>query len=160
MRAKQSELITFLNEFKEKKCWATTGGVGSGSMFSIHLGEQIKRPEKVNNQFLSEALTNNEGEYIIFVYMAYWGLFVGGDLLVCAADSQDKIGKHVQKLINHRFIEFEILENNLQYELKFDNDVILKIAYREGYLKPEDDLFVLYKPSFSIAVSRDKIEFN
>ena len=84
------ELKSVLHLVTNKVCW-TIIGPSSGSWFSMHIGEKIKRPTPFLNDTFTPDQQNYQGEYTLLFMQIGWGIFKDG-VEICDSNSSNTPG--------------------------------------------------------------------
>lgn len=75
-----------------KRCWGVVAGTGTGSMATIHIGEQTRRKKPISkNNNLPELFREFVGEYIIHIKLCKWQLNDGAKVICTSDDAPQQI---------------------------------------------------------------------
>lgn len=81
-----------------RECWALIAGEGTGSAFSMKMGEKIPRKRPLQNPFLSADAKIFDGEYCLYVQFSSWRLDDVERVICTSTDSNENDGVMVQGL--------------------------------------------------------------
>ena len=125
-----SQLQSCLNELLQKECWSIVAGKGTGSIFTLGLGDRIHRKRPIENLHLLKEQRENDSEYGLMVYSS-WKL-KGENETICDSDSDNSndgsMVNGLGQLKGKRIKEAKFDGFNQGLLLLFDENYRLQIA--------------------------------
>jgi len=161
----KSDLKTAIKHLIGKKCWAVSGGKGTGSMFKVALGKKVKRefPLKkfpLKNKHLSKHLRYFDGEFRLFVQCCAWRLQKKNKVICSSTETQETIGFEIKKLVGHRISQINLLNSALDLSVEFDKMYTLTLFCDQTYEPKPLTNYTVFCPEGSYSVeARSKLDF-
>jgi len=154
------DLKSNLYKLINKECWGFVAGKGTGSVFSLRIGEKIPLEEPVDNPNLPEDIRNNESEFSLFVECV-WRIDSNKKIICGAWDDNSKNGKMLKglkMLMNSTITAVNIYEPAFDLIIEFSSGVFLKIFCDQINEVDEYDNYTFFTPSGWITVgTRSKL---
>ena len=117
-----------------RRCWGVAAGAKTGSMFSLHLGEKVRRKRPLDNPALLDPLRTHEGEVILFVECR-WSLTYKKKRLCTSASNNHADGEMVvglRRLVGARVTNLTLSIPSNDLALHLTKDLTLSISARLG----------------------------
>ncbi|MFD0893726.1 hypothetical protein KBB96_08890 [Luteolibacter ambystomatis] len=136
-----------LSDFVGKECWRTLAGKGTGSMFTLDLGEKIQRLRPLPSKHLDETIRNFEGEYSLYVTFGDWRV-EGPEGVICTSrSSNEKDGEMVtglKRLEGEKIVEASMTGASRDLLLAFSSGLVLRVFVNA--VDDEEDDYSLFFP--------------
>jgi hypothetical protein len=119
----QSDLRVVLQNFVNKKCWATVAGEGTGSTFTLDFGKKIPRMRPLTNPHLSEDVKLFNSEYGLYVQFASWRLDDVDQVICTSTDNNHNEGvmvKGLARLVGCTVTDMTLSSPGLDLFIRFD----------------------------------------
>lgn len=94
------ELEEFLSAVTGETCWSVIAGAGTGSMFTMALGDKLRRARPIPNSCLSDDQRAFDGEFVVFIKNASWRIEQRGRTLCTSNDSNASGGAMLSGLMH------------------------------------------------------------
>ena len=110
-----------------KECWGVVGGVGSGSIISLSIGDKYPKAVASKNRHLSEIVRNNDSEFSLLIECP-WRIESSAEVLCGSHHSNEKGGRYLSSFKQITGIRIESIECNAPaFDLKvlFSNGITL-----------------------------------
>ena len=121
------ELNDYTKELNNLEIWGVCAGFGS--RFYLHIGKKIKRETPVQNEYLSELLTDYEGFYVIGVTCA-WRLEKNNKVVLShIQDEEVYITPTLEKLEGAKILSINEISNNMGLNILMNNGITLTLFY-------------------------------
>jgi hypothetical protein len=138
------------------ECWGCVAGTGTGSMFTLELGEKFPRDRPVQNPHLAAVVREHEAEFCLFVKDTPWRVQSVTEVVATWLDANAKDGPMVaalDRLAGARVVAAELDEPARDLKLSFDNGLTL-VVFPDGSPSESenDDDYTLFTRHWSFSV--------
>jgi len=143
-----NQFIGAVKALVEKTCWGVTAGEGTGSVIGVDFGKKINRKRPLSNIHLSEEQRNFQGEYDLFVECS-WRIDSQESVVCGSKDANESYGTMVSglnRIVGQRIVAVNANLPAYDLELRFDNDLILKIFCDETNESEDCDNYTFGTP--------------
>ncbi|MFL6710082.1 MAG: hypothetical protein ACJ8HI_17920 [Massilia sp.] len=121
----------FFNGLIGQSCWSLIAGPGTGSMFTLALGEKFRRERPLKNQTLSLEQREFDGEFVVFVKESPWRLLDDQNRTICTCyDSNEANGpmlSGLQCLVGRSVVSASIVNENGGLTLVFGEGIRIEL---------------------------------
>lgn len=132
--SKQILLQQFFDQLRQKVCWSTIAGRGTGSHVSFRFGRKLLMEKPLKNPNLSEDERKYEGEFWIFIQLAAWRLEENG-VVICGSTSPNGKGEAMltglKKLVGEQIDSYLLSQPVNDLSLYFTNQKVLHLFCSE-----------------------------
>jgi len=127
VKSPKVELLHALEALIGVQCWQIVAGRGTGSNFTLDLGQRRLRQRPLKNPTLSAAARRYEGEFTLYV-QGPWRMHVKGDRIATWTDALDRFDVMVSGLDLMRGAHVErVYFQTPELKLRFEHGVTLVV---------------------------------
>lgn len=124
------ELRNFVAAFQGQRCWGFAAGRGTGTAFSLKIGEKIKYSRPIDNPTLSEDVKNYNGRFGVFAVDCDWNIRRGEEIVAscgCPNDPDGEMLSALKLLVDREIVKISAGDYDTDLTLEFEGGIQLEL---------------------------------